>query len=202
MRLRALSLVVCFAMPCAGQTPAPLVPGMVLGSHAQRPGEGMIQGNPGSQFALWVSNRKNVALGAIRSVSFFIDEQGAPQQPFRVHVCQANGPTAAPGADLLPQPLLVAAPVGGKWFSVDLSAYHIPAPATGFFVVMEWVNSPDKPGADEAVGEAHMLRPTFEFKESLTWSYTVGKGWSLLTLSNGQGRAYNAMMKAEVDIIK
>ena len=106
-----------------------------------------------------------------------------------------------PGTDLLSQPLIVAAPAGGKWVDIDLTPYRIAAPRAGFFVAMEWLGSVESPGP-EAVGEDHVLRPTFEFKESLTWSYTLGIGWNLLTLTNGEGRRYNAMVKAEVDLIK
>ena len=33
-------------------------------------------------------------------------------------------------------------------------------------------------------------------------TYTMGKGWSLITMSNSTGLRYNAMIKAEVDVYK
>ena len=67
---------------------------------------------------------------------------------------------------------------------------------------MEWIDNSEKPNPN-GVEEGHILCPTFEFfKESLTWCFTPGSGWNLLTLTNNQGRRYNAMMKAEIDMIK
>ena len=71
---------------------------------------------------------------------------------------------------------------------------------------MEWIVGGDKfyttNFMDNYTPYGQIMRPTFEYKESRTWSYTIGKGWNLLTLANGQGRRYNAMIKAEVDMIK
>ena len=70
---------------------------------------------------------------------------------------------------------------------------------------MEWIEEENRPGAGDAAqdfGHYQILGPTFEYKESRTWSYTVGEGWNLLTLANGQGRRYNAMIKAEVAMSK
>jgi hypothetical protein len=55
---------------------------------------------------------------------------------------------------------------------------------------------------DDYTPYGQIMRPTFEFKESRTWNYSMGKGWSLITAANGQGLRYNAMIKAEVDMIK
>ena len=201
LHLIGLGLAVCLANQCTGQTPAADVPSTVLGSRARRPDEGAIHGGPGSQFALQVISPRGVALGNIRSVSFFIDAQGAPQQPFRVHLYQVDKASGIPGTDLLTPPLIVAAPTGGQWFDIDVSTYRIPAPSAGFFVAMEWIESAEKPGTS-GVGLDHVLRPTFEFRKSLTWSYTVGVGWNQLTLTNSTGRCYNAMIRAEVEVRK
>lgn len=173
-----------------------------LGSHRSQPGEGLIQGLPGSQYALFVRPKPQAAIGSVRSVSFFIDRSGASTRPFRVHLYRASQPSGTPGPDLLGQRLVVAAPKGGGWFTVDLNTYDIPAPAEGFFVAMEWIADrsaalPDLLSEANEPSPGQILRPTFEFRESLTWNYTVGIGWTLLTLRDGQGRYYNAMMKAK-----
>ncbi|UOQ75730.1 carboxypeptidase-like regulatory domain-containing protein [Hymenobacter sp. 5516J-16] len=49
-----------------------------LGSKSNTPGEGMIQGMPGSQYAFFVKNDKAKKLGNVRSVSFYIGENGFP----------------------------------------------------------------------------------------------------------------------------
>lgn len=176
---------------------------LTLGTRAKKPGEGMIQGSPGSQYALFIKNGNNRKLGYVRSVSFFIAEQGSPKESFRVRLYKANGPANAPGTDLLNESVVTAAPAGGKWFTVDLAAYTIPASQEGFYVAMEWILGagsafyyvPDFQDSYTPYGQ--VLRPTFEFKESLTWNYTLGRGWHQITLTKGKNR-YNVMMRAEV----
>ena len=177
-----------------------------LGARADNPGEGMIQGLPGSQYAFFVKNDKQKKLGNVRTVSFYIGENGFPREPFRVRLYKADGNYNAPNTDLLTENVVVSAPQGGQWYTVDLTPYNIVAPEEGFFVAMEWVVSGDKFFAtnfmDDYTPYGQIMRPTFEFKESRTWNYSMGKGWSLITAANSQGLRYNAMIKAEVDMIK
>ena len=177
-----------------------------MGSRSDNPGEGMIQGLPGSQYAFFVKNDKKKRLGNVRTVSFYIGENGFPREPFRVRLYKADGNYNAPNTDLLSENVVVSAPQGGQWYTVDLTPYNIIAPEEGFFVAMEWVVSGDKFFAtnfmDDYTPYGQIMRPTYEFKESRTWNYTMGKGWSLITASNGQGLRYNAMIRAEVDMIK
>ncbi|HEX8504036.1 MAG TPA: hypothetical protein VF630_01610, partial [Hymenobacter sp.] len=177
-----------------------------LGAKSDNPGEGMIQGLPGSQYAFFVKNDKKKKLGNVRTVSFYIGENGFPREPFRVRLYKADGNYNAPNSDLLTENVVVSAPQGGQWYTVDLTPYNIMAPEEGFFVAMEWVVSGDKFFAtnfmDDYTPYGQIMRPTFEFKESRTWNYSIGKGWSLITAANGQGLRYNAMIKAEVDMIK
>ena len=176
-----------------------------LGSKAAAPGEGMIQGMPGSQYAFFVKNDKNKKLGNVRSVSFYIGENGFPREPFRVRLYKADGNYNSPNTDILTENVVVSAPKGGEWYTIDLTPYNIEAPTEGFFVAMEWIVSGDKfyttNFMDTYTPYGQIMRPTFEFKESRTWSYTMGKGWTLLTLASN-GQRYNAMIKAEVDQIK
>jgi hypothetical protein len=94
---------------------------------------------------------------------------------------------------------------GGAWYTIDLTQYNIVAPDEGFYVAMEWIVTGDKfyttNFMDTYTPYGQILRPTFEFKESRTWNYTIGRGWSLITLANN-GMRYNAMIKAEVDMYK
>ncbi len=176
-----------------------------LGSKSTTPGEGMIQGMPGSQYAFFVKNDKNKKLGNVRSVSFYIGEHGFPREPFRVRLYKPDGNYNSPNTDILTENVVVSAPKGGEWYTIDLTPYNIEAPTEGFFVAMEWIVSGDKfyttNFMDTYTPYGQIMRPTFEFKESRTWSYTMGKGWSLLTLASN-GQRYNAMIKAEVDQIK
>ncbi|MCC2546096.1 carboxypeptidase-like regulatory domain-containing protein [Hymenobacter sp. BT175] len=176
-----------------------------LGARTNTPGAGMIQGMPGSQYAFLVKNEKNKKLGMVRSVSFYIGENGFPREPFRVRLYKADGNYSSPNTDILTENVVVSAPKGGDWFTVDLTQYNIPAPEEGFYVAMEWIVSGDKfyttNFMDTYTPYGQILRPTFEFKESRTWNYTIGRGWSLITLANN-GMRYNAMIKAEVDMYK
>ena len=178
-----------------------------LGATANRPGEGLMQGQPGSQCAFFIKNDKNRRLGNIRSVSFYIGENGFPREPFRVRIYKADGNYNAPNTDILTQNVVVSSPAGGQWYTVDLTSYNVVAPEEGFFVAMEWIVSGDKFFKTDFMDESYtpfgqIMRPTFEFKESRTWNYTIARGWNLLTMANGQGQRYNAMIKAEVDMIK
>ncbi len=177
-----------------------------LGAKANSPGEGMIQGQAGSQYAFFVKNDKNKRLGAVRTVSFYIGENGFPREPFRVRLYKADGNYNAPNSDLLTENVVVSAPQGGQWYTVDLTPYNVMAPDEGFYVAMEWVVSGDKffttNFMDDYTPYGQIMKPTFEFKESRTWTYSIGKGWNLMTLANGNGQRYNAMIKADVDMIK
>ena len=178
---------------------------VVLGAHTANPGLGMIQGLPGSQYAALMKNDKQRRFGYIRSVSFYIGENGFPREPFRVRLYRADGNYNAPNSDLLLDNVVVSAARGGGWFDVDLTSYNIPAPDEGFYVAMEWIVSGDKfyttNFMDNYTPYGQILRPTFEFKDSRTWLYAIGRGWSLITLANGASR-YNAMIRAEVDASK
>jgi hypothetical protein len=177
-----------------------------LGAKSNTPGEGMVQGLPGSQYAFFVKNEKGKRLGNVRTVSFYIGENGFPREPFRVRLYKADGNYNAPNTDLLTENVVVSAPQGGQWYTVDLTPYNILAPEEGFFVAMEWIVGGDKffttNFMDNYTPYGQIMRPTFEFKESRTWNYSMGKGWTLITAANGQGLRYNAMIKAEVDMIK
>jgi hypothetical protein len=180
---------------------------LALGANSNRPGEGLLQGQPGSQCAFFVKNDKNKRLGNIRTVSFYIGENGFPREPFRVRIYKPDGNYSAPNTDILTENVVVSAPAGGQWYTVDLTPYNVQAPEEGFFVAMEWIVSGDKFFNtnfmdDNYTPYGQIMRPTFEFKESRTWNYSIGKGWNLLTLANGDGQRYNAMIKAEVDMIK
>ena len=177
----------------------------LLGAHSNSPGAGMIQGMPGSQYAFMCKNDKSKKLGLIRTVSFYIGENGFPREPFRVRIYRANGNYNAPNEDMLTESVIVSAARGGDWFTVDLSAYNLVSPEEGFYVAMEWIVSGDKfyttNFMDNYTPYGQILRPTFEFKDSRTWSYAIGRGWNLVTLANN-GSRFNAMMRAEVDAYK
>ena len=174
-----------------------------VGALAKKPGEGMIQGLMGSQYALLMQPSPKQQLGSIRNVSFFIGESGFPKESFRIRIYRADGPNHSPGTNLLTENLIVSAPSGGQWFTVDISKYYIDGPQDGFFVAMEWIVT-DGPVAFDGspFHKSQIMRPTFEFKQSLTWAFTVGKGWQLLALKTQDAKFYNAMIRAEIEVVK
>ena len=182
------------------------VKNLELGARSRNPGEGLLQGLPGSQYAFFVKNDKKKRLGNVRTVSFYIGENGFPREPFRVRLYKADGNYSAPNTDLLTENVVVSAPQGGAWYTVDLTPYNVVAPEEGFFVAMEWIVGGDKffttNFMEDYTPYGQVMQPTYEFKESRTWNFAIGKGWSLLTATNGNGARYNAMIKAEVDMIK
>ena len=191
--------------------PSGLIPGtgkaVALGSKKKKPDEGMIQGLPGTQYALLMHPPANKKLGIIRNVSFYIGENGFPKDPFRVRIYRANGPGHSPGTNLLTASVIIHSTAGGQWFTVNLSAYGIDTTNEDFFVAMEWLMNKgwdfyNTNFMDCYTPYGQIMRPTFEFKESLTWNFTIGKGWTLLTLANNKGRRYNAMIKAEVETFR
>lgn len=171
-----------------------------LGSLAKKPGDGMIQGMMGSQYALLMKPSSKHPPGSIRSVSFFIGENGFPKDSFRIRLYRADGPNQSPGTNLLNENLIVAAPGGGQWFTVDIAKYLVEVPREGFFVAMEWIIAHEPNIEGPPLGQ--MLRPTFEFKDSRTWTFTVGRGWNLLVLKNQESKAYNAMIRAETEALE
>lgn len=170
-----------------------------IGARAKTPGEGMIQGVTGTQYAFFCQLKSRKQLGIIRSVSFYISDHGQPREPFRVRLYAADGVANAPGTDLLNESVVVAASGGNQWYTVDLATYNVAAPGAGFFIAMEWIVDARK---CNTIGDyapcGQVLRPTFEFRENLTWSYLLGQGWTLVKLHN-KGACVNAMMKAQVE---
>lgn len=175
---------------------------MRLGAGAQKPGVGMIMGQKGSQYALFMGNEQHQKWGYVRSVSFYIGESGQPNRPFRVRLYKADGINNAPGSDLVHENLVVTAPAGGAWFTVDLQAYTVLTPQEGFYVAMEWLVdavNPTFPTGQPSLSQ--VLRPSYEFKEARTWNYTWGRGWSVIKIPIGPN-LYNAMIRAEVEVLK
>jgi hypothetical protein len=199
------------AQPAGGALPpagSPLPRRLVLGAQKNTPGEGMVQGMPGAQYALLLKNTTGNSAGSIQSVSFFIGEGGRPGTKFRVRIYQPDSVFGQPATDLLNESVVVSATKGGRWLTVDLMPYHVSLPAGDFFVAMEWL-LPSQADAGQLASQVQnatwgpLMRPTFEFVESRTWSYTPGAGWQPLRLKvPPSGKFYNVMIRAEVAVPK
>lgn len=178
-------------------TAAPRV--VTLGSKATKKSDGMMQGYPGTQYALWIKNDGEA--GVLKSVGFFIDALGFPGEPFRVHIYKALPDGKGPGEEILTDKIVVSAPKGGQWFTIDVSKYYLTLPKDGVFVAMEWLVAGESFVASDSKEEytpyGQILSPTYEFKDNLTWNYSIGKEWAPLTTFD-KSRTMNAMIRAEV----
>jgi hypothetical protein len=174
---------------------------VILGAKASKKSDGMMQGYPGTQYAVWLKNDGQA--GVLKSVGYFIDALGFPSEPFRVRIYKALPGGKGPGEELLTEKIVVSAPKGGQWFNVDISKYYLTIPKDGIFVAMEWLVAGESFVATDSKEEytpyGQILAPTYEFKENLTWSYTVGKQWAPLTTFD-KTRIMNAMIRAEATV--
>lgn len=160
-----------------------------------------IAGLPGTQFAFFIGNDKRKQPRKMRSVSFYIGENGLPMQTFRIRIYTADGKNHPPAADLLNEPVFLTASKGGQWYTSDLSRYNIVVPKEGYFVALEFRHSAEQiaqPDLDKYASSGQIMRPAFDFKDSNIWVYSPENGWSLLPQS-GSSRRYNAMVKVEVE---
>ncbi len=164
----------------------------------------VIDGISGAQFAFFIENDKRRQLRTMRSVSFYIGENGFPIVPYRIHIYRADGKQYSPGTDLLNERVVIAATKGSQWYTYDLTRYSVATPTEGYFVALEFEKpggSSPQPDMDNYMPFGRIMRPTFEFKKSITWSYFQEIGWSVLPVFKSS-RRYNAMVKVEVEGVK
>ena len=164
----------------------------------------LITGLPGTQYAFFVKNDKRKQARKMRSVSFYIGENGLPLAPFRVRFYKLDGSNQTPATDLLTERIVLMPAKSGQWFTTDLSHYRIAVPKEGYFVALEFealANQSPQPILDNYVPAGEIMRPPFDFKKSKLWSYTSEIGWKLLPQSSSS-RRYSAMVKVEVEAVK
>lgn len=154
-----------------------------------------------SQYAFFIANKEHKPVGKLRTVSFYLGENGFPSTPFRLHIYQQEAPDRAPGADLLHETVFIKAAENGSWHTIDLSAYNISVATAGFFIAVEFavprtVSPPAALTSNPPSGL--IMRPDFDIRKSNTWHFLPATGWSRAP-QNSSMRRYNAMVKAEVD---
>ena len=164
----------------------------------------VIAGLPGTQYAFFIENDKRKQTRRMRSVSFYVGENGLPMAPFRVRVFKADGKNHSPKTNLLSEPAFLTVPRAGEWYTRDLSRYHIAAPKEGYFVALEFgesANALPQPDMDNYIPSGQMVWPSSDPKKSSIWSYSPQKGWTLFPQS-GSSRRYNASVRVEVDAVE
>ena len=142
----------------------------------------------------WQVARKftNGPSGTVRSVKFYLKPnphcgKSTVKAPFRVRIYAADGPNGAPGTDLLKASVLTAGTKTG-WHEVDLAAHNLQAPASGFFVAMEWLfTTPEfgcdytylTPAKEKKAGHSYgqYLGGYLIFNEPASWYLSAGYPW-------------------------
>lgn len=164
----------------------------------------IIVGLPGTQYAFFIGNDKRKKIRKLRSVSFYIGENGFPTAPFRVRVFKADGKNHSPKTNLLTEPAFLTVPTAGERYTRDLSSYNIAAPKEGYFVALEFgesANALPQPDMDSYIPSGQMMWPSFDLNKSSMWGYSPQKGWTFFAESRSS-RGYNAYVRVEVDAVE
>ena len=172
----------------------------------------LIAGTPGTQYAFFLVNEKNKKLGKLRTVWFYLGENGFPMEAFRIRLYKADGSYYSPKTDLLTErvfPVTSKAKESGEWYGYDLSHYNVAVPQEGFFVALEFGKPTDavtQSSISNYIPSGYIMRPSdfirsaFKPIKSTTWKYSPDNGWNLLTHIQYL-RWYNTLVKTEVEIV-
>jgi len=157
----------------------------------------------------FLENKKQ-KIGRIKSVSYYLCDDGYPTTPFRVRIYEL-GKDKKPGKDLLNKNVVVSAQKSG-WFKIDIFEYNVPFPKEGVFIMMEWINSGDEFYFEREVvvkgkdGQSKIVKRKY-YGQSLgtiskkgsviMWGTTLGNKWVSYDF-NYKGKYVNAMINAEI----
>lgn len=158
-------------------------------------------GTPGRQYAFFIANEKRRQFGKLRTVSFYIGENGLPMKSFRICIYKADGNYYAPKTSLLNERLFINTNSLGKWCSINLGRYNIAVPEDGYFVALEFgnpTNSLAQPVLENYIPSGLVMRPAIKYRKSIIWSYRPEKSWSLCSKTEGLHR-FDAMVRVEVE---
>jgi hypothetical protein len=113
-------------------------PALIIMGNKAKINDGMGASLPGYEMATYIAGSKNIK-GKVKTVGFFlcdghsVAKGGDATAPFRIKIygVDTNG---KPGKELTQDIIIVSAKKNNAWFDVDMSAYHIKNPDSGFFV--------------------------------------------------------------------
>lgn len=186
-----------------------------LGIHDKKPYSELISSVFGANIGLFIANKLNI-IGLLKSVSFYIRNDGMPTAPFRIRIYGVNPINKQPDMDLLNKNVIVSGKKGGGWLKVDLSKYNIIFPKEGFFVMAEWIYSGDqyyyKKEINKWVNNSEtnekeigtFYGPMFAITkhnslEKLTWvRRSIGFPWVTHDFPY-KGKYYNIMINADIE---
>ncbi|MCX6280796.1 MAG: carboxypeptidase-like regulatory domain-containing protein [Bacteroidetes bacterium] len=143
----------------------------------------------------------------IVNASFFISKKiGKPETPFRVRVYNVDPKSGNPGDDLIHESIITHGNRNGGWLTVDLSKYNLKAPADGYFIAIEWIDSGEQyyyqtyinPLGKYVTNYGPMLSSSKTIKTNNTWLKFLGQGWNIWT-----GKEYyNSLIISEIEVLK
>jgi hypothetical protein len=182
---------------------------ITIGITANKPESKQITNIFNNKIGNFIEN-KRAKTGWIKTVGFYLDEEGHPETPFRVRIFGVNTEKNCPGRDILKENLVVSAGKPG-WFNIDVSDYHLQFPPEGAFVVMEWINAGDNYFYDKEITrkneKGEIVKETRKFYGQAigsvykqpalhTWGITLGNEWTPFSLFY---KGYiNAMIHTEI----
>lgn len=157
----------------------------------------------GQQTALFIEN-SNKQSGKILKLKYKLSDKGNVYAPFRVRIYAPDNENK-PGKDILEDIVIVKPENSHPWFEIDISAYNISVPESGFFVGMEGVypnnyESFYSEAQFENISELtqniteYGQRISFNKKnKNNTWHYSLSHTWF-----KTDKKRFNVMIKAEV----
>lgn len=161
----------------------------------------------GQQTALFIENKKNKK-GIINSVSYYLSKKGNTNSTFRVRIYEKDKNSMQPGKDILNEVLIAKPDTKGGWYKIDLSQFHVVAPAEGFFVAIEGIYPYDYLQEDAGFDDSDetYIPNSISYGQRLgyskksgknTWHYSLAHTWFQLKDNN-----YNVMIGAEIQVRK
>jgi len=109
-----------------------------VGNHKNRPSGSLYMDTHGQQVALFVNIEQN-SNATIKTLWYYLSDEGNTDAPFRVRVYEIDTVTKKPGKDIMPEILVIKPRKKSGWFAVDVRQYNLNVCSPGFFIAMEGV---------------------------------------------------------------
>ncbi len=94
------------------------------------------------QEVLYIPNDLQIE-GWIKTISYYILNDGVPNTPFRVRIFEKNDTLKCPSKDILNKSVIISGKKRGGWITVETDSLHIPFSKNGVFIGMEWLYDTD-----------------------------------------------------------
>lgn len=163
----------------------------------------------GQQVALFIKNNRKKT-GRIKTLRFFLSGKGNTEAPFRIRIYGVNDSLNCPGAELLPEMLVVKPLKGRGWCNVDVSQYNIRFPESGIYIAMEGIYPGDYSNFSGSAGTQNGEENSMDdfiggaldygqrigynrFTKNETWHYSLSHTWFQL-----DKKLFNVMIQAEI----